>query len=118
MNSPLKVIVDVGTGKAVEDWLRGAGYETTAVRDIDPRMRDVDILALAVSEQRLLVTMDKDFGDLVYRSGQAHAGVPLLRLEDAGSDEKVKIVEAIFAKYGNQLFGHFSVYQNGRLRIR
>ena len=81
-------------------------------------MRDPDILALAVSEGRLLVTMDKDFGDLVYRSGKLHAGVLLLRLEDARSDEKVKVVEEIFTKYGNQLQGHFCVYQNRRLRVR
>jgi predicted nuclease of predicted toxin-antitoxin system len=118
MSSTLKVLVDVGTGKAVEDWLRGAGYDTTAVRDIDPRMHDADILALAVSEQRLLLTMDKDFGELVYHSGQVHAGVLLLRLEEARGDEKAKVVEEIFTKYGNQLHGHFSVYQSGRLRVR
>ena len=81
-------------------------------------MHDVDILALAVREQRLVLTMDKDFGELVYHSGQAHAGVLLLRLEGARSDEKVRMVEEIFTKYGNQLPGRFSVYQNGRLRVR
>ena len=36
MNGAVKVLVDVGAGKAVEDWLRGAGYDITAVCDIDP----------------------------------------------------------------------------------
>jgi predicted nuclease of predicted toxin-antitoxin system len=114
----LKVLMEVGVGKAVEDWLRDAGYDVVAIRDLNPRMSDTDILALAVSEQRLVVTMDKDFGELVYRSGQPHAGVLLLRLDDARSDEKVSVIAEIFTKYGDQLEGRFSVYHEGRLRIR
>ncbi len=89
-----------------------------AVRDRDPRMRDKDILAWAASEQRLLITMDKDFGELVFHSGQPHAGVLLLRLEDALGAEKAAVVEAIFAQHGPQLAGKFSVYQDGQIRIR
>jgi predicted nuclease of predicted toxin-antitoxin system len=55
------------------------------VRDRDARMVDSAILAWAVNEQRLVITMDKDFGELVFRSGQAHDGVLLLRLEEARS---------------------------------
>jgi hypothetical protein len=62
--------------------------------------------------------MDHDFGELVYHSGQPHAGVLLLRLEEAHSAEKVRVVEAIFTHYSAQLAGHFAVYHHGRLRIR
>jgi len=51
-------------------------------------MADLNILALAVREKRMVVTMDKDFGELVYRSREPHAGVLLLRLEEARSAEK------------------------------
>lgn len=112
------VLTDVGVGRAVEEWLRSAGYDLKTVRDLDPRMSDDDILRWAVREQRLVVTMDKDFGEMVYRSGQVHAGVLLLRLDDATGDEKVRVIRAIFTRQGHQLTSHFSVYQNGRLRIR
>jgi len=118
MSPPLQILVDVGVGKAVEDWLRQAGHDVRTVRERDPRMEDTDILAWAFSEQRLLITMDKDFGELVYHSGQPHAGVLLLRMADALSTEKVAAVEFITANYGDQLAGRFSVYQDGRLRIR
>jgi len=111
-------LVDVSVGVAVQEWLRQGGFDSVAVRDIDASMPDIDILAWAVREQRLVVTQDKDFGELVFLSGQPHAGVLLLRVEDARSDEKVQIVEALFASYGDQLPGRFSVYQDGRLRIR
>lgn len=118
MSVHLKLLVDVGVGKAVENWLKTQGHDVLAVRDLDPRMPDLNILALAVREQRLVVTMDKDFGELVYRSRQPHAGVLLLRLEEARSDEKVAVVNEILRKYEKQVSGNFSVYQGGRLRIR
>jgi predicted nuclease of predicted toxin-antitoxin system len=118
VNLLLSVLTDVGVGTAVEDWLRAEGYDIKAVRDVDPRMSDDAILAWAVRERRPVVTMDKDFGEMVYRSGQAHAGILLLRLDDATGVQKVRVVRQIFTQHGHQLPQHFSVYQNGRLRIR
>jgi len=118
MSAPLRILVDVGVGSAVEGWLRHAGHDVATVRDKDPRMKDTDILDWAVREQRLVMTMDKDFGELVYLSGQAHAGVLLLRLEEADGRTKAKVVEAIITRFGDKLPSHFSVYQDGRLRIR
>lgn len=65
----MKILTDVGVGKAVENYLQQEGHDVLAVRDIDPDMPDDDILALAVQEQRLVITMDKGFGELVYHSG-------------------------------------------------
>lgn len=114
----MNVLVDVSAGRTIADLIRSLGHDTAFVRDRDPSMPDADILAWAVAEGRLIVTMDKDFGDLVYRSGLAHAGVLLLRLEAARTAQKVRIVTDIFAAHAAELPGHFSVYQNGRLRIR
>ncbi len=88
------------------------------MRDLDPRLPDSDILDIAVSEARLVVTMDKDFGELVYRPRRTHAGVLLLRLEAATGDEKVEVVKAITKNYAGEITGRFAVYQNGKLRIR
>jgi predicted nuclease of predicted toxin-antitoxin system len=114
----LKVLVDVGVGKAVEDWFRQCGHDTQAVRDRDPSMDDATILQWAAAEQRIVISMGKDFGELVHHSGMPHAGVLLLRLEDAVSAEKVRVIDEIVTTYGDQLAGNFAVYQNGILRIR
>ena len=102
----------------MESWLVSRGLDTVAVRDLNPRMTDAAILALAVQEQRLVITMDKDFGEMAFRSRQPHAGVLLLRLGHAPSDEKVLVVQRIFTSYVDALPGSFCVYYKGRLRIR
>ena len=112
------LLVDLSAGQAITEALRRLGNDVLDVRDRDPRMSDVDILSWAVSERRLVVTMDKDFGALIYRSGHPHAGVLLLRLEAASATEKVRVVEAIFDQFADQLIGRFAVFQDGRLRIR
>jgi predicted nuclease of predicted toxin-antitoxin system len=114
----VKILVDVGVGKAVERWLTSQNLDVVAVRDLDPSMSDGSILALAAAEQRLVITMDKDFGELIVRSGQLHAGVLLLRLDDADSAGKVGVVQQIFALRRDVLAGNYCIYQSGRLRIR
>lgn len=114
----LKFLVDVGVGRKVEKWLSENGYDVKSVRDINPKANDSDILQLAVSEGRMVITMDKDFGELVYNSQKLHSGVLILRLEDANGIQKAKILKKILDQYSDNLEGKFCVFQNSRLRIR
>lgn len=114
----MDLLVDVSAGQSVADALRSMGHDVAFVRDLDPTMPEPDILAWAVREGRYVVTMDKDFGELVYRTGLAHVGVLLLRLEAARSAEKAAVVTDLFSRFTDQLPGRFAVYQDGRLRIR
>ena len=81
-------------------------------------MPDLDMLSLANREQRIVLTMDTDFGEMVYGSGLPHAGILLLRMPGAGRLEKVQVVEEIIRRYGDQLPNHFCVYRQGKLRVR
>jgi len=114
----LKFLVDVGVGRQVERYLQTQGYDTKTVRAIDCRMSDQDIIRFAVLENRMVITMDKDFGELVYHSGMEHSGILLLRLEDATGSEKVQVMAEILAKYSLQIPHKFCVFQNGKLRIK
>ena len=114
----MRFLVDVGVGRKVEEWLLRNGYDTKAVRDINPKMNDEAILSIATSESRMVITIDKDFGELVYNSGLVHSGVLLLRLEDANADKKIRTIEKILTEHLSNLSNNFCVFQNGRLRIR
>lgn len=70
--SSLRFLVDVNVGIAVADSLRESGHEMTFAGDVDWRMPDMDMLSLAHGEQRILLTMDTGFGELVYHSRRPH----------------------------------------------
>lgn len=118
MTDKLKFLADVGVGKKVERWLAKNGYDVKCVRDINPTANDSEILHLAVTENRMVITMDKDFGELVYNSGKLHSGVLILRLEDANGEQKITAVRKILSEHLNRIYGKFCVFQNERLRIR
>ncbi|MBW1780677.1 MAG: DUF5615 family PIN-like protein [Deltaproteobacteria bacterium] len=117
-SSGLKFLVDVGVGKGIEEYLNEKGYDTKAVRDIDPGMEDEEIIRIAVTENRMIITMDKDFGELVYHSSTEHSGVLFLRLEDATGTEKLQVVKHILNNYANRIRNCFCVFQKDKFRIR
>jgi predicted nuclease of predicted toxin-antitoxin system len=118
-NKPsLKLLFDVGVSKKAETHFMKLGFDVLAARDINPSMKDVDILELAVKEARLIITMDKDFGELAFNSKKSHTGILLLRMEDAKWKQKIDVLSEIFEKYSKDIIDKFSVYQDKRLRIR
>lgn len=113
-----KIIIDVGVGRIIEEWLLGQGFDVISIREINPEMQDSDIIKLANEETAIIVTMDKDFGELVYKYLSLHHGILLLRLEDAVAEEKLSAIQNIFPAHFYQIINNFCVYQNGKLRIR
>jgi predicted nuclease of predicted toxin-antitoxin system len=114
----LKFLIDMGVGVNVESWLIANGHDVKTVRALDPKLPDQTILQIAARENRIVVTMDKDFGEMVYRDSYPHAGVLLLRLEAATSSEKIRVVAEIVSQHADKLEGKFSVYKSNHLRIR
>ena len=81
-------------------------------------MTDADILKLANNENAIIISMDKDFGELVFKNKLQHKGILLLRLEDAVAEEKLAVIQNIFPEHLLSIKNKFAVYQNGKLRIR
>jgi predicted nuclease of predicted toxin-antitoxin system len=114
----MRFIVDESTGLAVAEYLRKVGYDALAVFEEMPEAFDEDILARAVTDGRIVVTNDKNFGELVFRSGHAHHGVILFRLQDASAARRVEAMAAVLAEYSDRLPGHFTVVTEQNVRIR
>jgi len=117
-NKDLKFLIDVGVGKKVENWLSAQGYDIKSIRELDPRMPDEKILELASKEKRMVLTMDKDFGELVYSANLPHTGVLILRIEDFDSEQKVDVVRNILQEHQARIVGRFCVFKDNKLRIR
>lgn len=116
--SSCKFLIDIGVGKIVEDWLQSEGFCIISVRSLNPAMKDSEILKLAADNACMIITMDKDFGELVYHSAKKHSGILILRLESATGKEKLDVMKEIFTNYIDKIYNHFCVYQKGKLRIR
>ena len=114
----LKFLVDANLGVAIVDAIRQRGHDVVFVGDLDWSMPDDEILAIAQREERIILTLDTDFGELIYQSRQPHAGVLLLRMPGSRADERIRVVVEILTVYGARLANHFAVYRAGRLRIR
>ena len=63
----MRLLLDANVGRTIATGLARGGNDVVRVVDLSPEMTDHAILALAVEEQRVLVTFDSDFGELIYR---------------------------------------------------
>ena len=110
--------MDECTGTSVVACLRGEGHDAVAVVEIMPEADDAEILDRAVSEGRIVVTNDKDFGEMVFRNGLAHLGVVLLRLRDERAANKVRMMKVVLAQVGERLRNHYVVATESGIRVR
>ena len=98
--------------------LRSDGHDVLSVAELAAGLSDADVVALALREKRLLLTEDKDFGDLVVRRERAVPGVVLMRIDTNASRLKAARLAAAIDQYGEALFGRYTVVEQGRLRSR
>ncbi len=102
----------------VVEALRAAGHDVAWVRTDAPGSSDRQVLAWAVAERRILLTCDKDFGDLAFRAGlPADCGIVLFRLPAPSSADLAGRVLVALQSRGDWA-GHFSVVEPARIRIR
>ena len=71
----MKFLLDVNTSRVLGCWLQEMGHDVAWVADTDKCMKDEDILDWAVQKQRIIVTTDKDFEEMIWRERRIHYGV-------------------------------------------
>ena len=86
----MKLLADESVDGPVIARLRRDGHEVAAIAEDSPGWRDEAVLARAKTEKRVLLTSDKDFGELVYRHRLPHDGVLLLRLSERVKKSKTR----------------------------
>ena len=114
----MRYLADESVERQIVDALRQAGYEVDYVAETAPGADDPDVLARANREASVLITGDKDFGELVYRRGQQNAGVVLLRLSGLTQQRKATIAIKVFASHAADFAAAFSVVTESGVRVR
>jgi predicted nuclease of predicted toxin-antitoxin system len=114
----VRLVADESIDRPIVERLRRRDHEVVFVAELDPGLPDDAVLALANDRNALLLTGDKDFGELVFRLGKVTAGVVLVRLAGLKPQRKAAIVEASVTRYRRELSGAFTVIAPGGVRIR
>jgi predicted nuclease of predicted toxin-antitoxin system len=113
----VEFVADESCARAVIRALRAAGYDVTAIAEVSKGMSDEQVIKRAFTEGRVLITEDRDFGELVYARGHPSAGVLFVRFPNhARSIKPVAVVEAV-TELGARLRGGFAVVEPARVRL-
>lgn len=114
----MNLLADESVDQLIVDRLRRDGHDLVYIAGLSPSVSDDDVLRQANVQSSLLVTGDKDFGELVYRQRRVHGGVVLLRLFGLSAGLKANIVAEAFRDRGAEMARGFTVISPGIVRIR
>jgi predicted nuclease of predicted toxin-antitoxin system len=114
----VNLLADEGVDRPIVERLRQDGHDVLYIAEMDPGISDEVVLAEANEQGALLVTADKDFGELVFRQRRVSNGVVLLRLAGISLERRSEIVSAVLREHAAVLVQAFSVISPGTVRIR
>jgi len=107
VNCDFSVVVD----------LRLAGYDVVSITEQMPGADDETVIDFARSERRLLITEDKDFGQLVFAAAKQNSGVILIRSPASARSALAAAVLKLLSDNGENLYSRFAVLEPGRVRV-
>ena len=115
----MKFLLDQNVEARVAVFLKDQGHDATRIgRDYPAGLPDEEVLAIAHREQRILLTNDKDFGDLIVLRQLPHVGVVLFRLPlDVTAEQRIRALESLLLSYRHQLDRSLVVTPQG-VRVR
>jgi predicted nuclease of predicted toxin-antitoxin system len=112
----VRFLIDRCAGRRLAHWLREQGHDCLESRELGVDPGDRELLARAVAERRVLVTIDTDFGELVFRHGEPHCGV--VRLPDVAAPRRIDIIGEVLARHGRDLEqGAVVTVRGSRVRV-
>jgi len=114
----MKFVADEDVDWPIVECLRQRGHEVWYVAEMETGIDDEVVLNLARSEEALLLTADKGFGELIFRQQKLTAGVILVRLEGLSPGKKAEVVALAIQQHMDTLFQKFTVISPGNIRIR
>lgn len=114
----MNLFADESVDRPIVERLRRDGHDVVYVAELAPGIVDNEVLQGANSRSAVLVTTDKDFGELVFRQGALHSGVVLVRLAGLANETKAEIVAEVCRLRETELIGSFTVVSPGQVRIR
>lgn len=113
----MKFIVDECTGSTVASFLVQNGFEVISIFDDFRGASDDFILAKCFYECYVLITSDKDFGEMVFRQNRKHHGIILIRCEPNIFKKRIEILKKLLENFTQDIENNFIVVTNTKVRI-
>lgn len=114
----MKFVADENIDQPIVTRLRAAGHTVLAIAEMEPGVSDTVVLDIANQQGRVLLTGDKDFGDLVYRDRRYIFGIVLIRLAGLPAANKAEMVLSVIETHADKLPHAFTVISANNVRIR
>lgn len=111
------LLADENLDSRIISALRNESYEVASVFEISPGISDIEVLALGNRLGAIILTEDKDFGELTYRLKKPNNGIVLIRLSGVKIAQKILLIKKVLKKYGDRLKNCFTVINARRVRI-
>ena len=112
----MRFLIDRCAGRTLADWLRAAGHDVIETRERGADPGDLAILEWAYKERRILITIDTDFGQLVFMRGVSHHG--LIRLPDVPALQRINLMAELLERFSAEIeAGAIITVSGGRVRI-
>lgn len=118
MPTVLKFFADESCDYAIVRGLRHFDFDVIAAVEDMAGAKDEEVLGIAYSQNRVLLTEDKDFGEWVFAHKSITAGVILIRYPSDRRTSMVRLMVELANEHGDALIGRFTVLEPGRARIR
>src|SRR5947207_14334503 len=114
----MRLLADENVSRLVIERLRTCGFEVISVSDTNRGAPDTDVLSGADAEGCILITEDRDFGELVIRQRLSVRGVILLELDRLSNEAEANIVLEVVHTQQGKLSGNLVIIEPARVRIR
>jgi predicted nuclease of predicted toxin-antitoxin system len=114
----MRFLADENVSRFVIERIRACGLDVMSIGETRPGAPDKDVLEAAGAEGRILITEDRDFGELVIRQRLAVSGVILLELDRLSNATEAEIVAEVVSTHAGRFLGHLVVVEPGRIRVR
>jgi predicted nuclease of predicted toxin-antitoxin system len=114
----MRFLADENVSRLVIERLRNGGHDVSSVAETRSGAPDVDVLNAAEADGRILVTEDRDLGEMVVRQRLGIRGLILLELDRLSNAMEADTVAAVVSAQEDMLFGNLVVIEPGRVRLR
>jgi predicted nuclease of predicted toxin-antitoxin system len=113
-----KFLADESVDFRIVRSLRNDGYEVEAIVELNPSISDDEVLKMAIELEAILLTEDKDFGELTFRLRKPNKGIILIRMSGLPIESRIQKLKEVLEKYLQELSGKFTVISSKKVRIR